>query len=121
MFFNSPGVPTYEGEVEQKQDVLTNQLFNQLRSKVEQEYTQPSYKWAFGLQSGLDDRNQSVGYKQVPVDNQVSVLQNRFEAPEVPVTQLPFQQNLYNSTLVQETVNGKILYKMRSPGINEIR
>lgn len=57
-------------------------------------------------------------YRMLPVDNQVTQV-HHYESPEVPVTNLPFSQALYNSTLVQEQVNGQIVYNLRAPGINE--
>lgn len=119
MFFKSPAIPTSNGEMNQLEDANTVALREQLNSVHEIQYTQPSYNHSYFLSAGIDDRDYNVGYKQVPVGNQVSVLAHHFEAPEVPVTQLSYKESLFNSTLVQKTVNGTPVIAMRAPGINE--
>lgn len=71
---------------------------------------------------GVGDENYNVGYKQVPVPqgNIPIAYVGDHEAPEIPVTHLPYMQQMYNTTLVKATVAGQTVYpSLRSPGINE--
>lgn len=68
---------------------------------------------------GIGDAQYNVGWHQLPVPAGIKHI-SHFESPNVPVTNLPFRENLYNSTLVQKTVNHQIVYSAyRAPAINE--
>ena len=69
--------------------------------------------------TGVGDDQYNVGYKQLPVANEFIPTLMSYEAPDVPVTHLPFKQQLYNTTLVQRTVDHQVVYSLRAPGINE--
>lgn len=127
---SAPGIPTWVdgiGGNEIDNNLMptdhTAVLNEQLNSMVEQVPTTPFYQRAVVLQNammGLEDTMYNVGYHQLPVDNQVAPQGYRYESPEVPVTNKPWTQSLYNTTLVQEQVGPIVLYQSyRAPEINE--
>lgn len=78
--------------------------------------------WVRSYGPGVGDENYNVGYHHVPVasGNIPIAYVGNHEAPNIPVTHLPFLQALYNTTLVSEVVAGQTIYpSLRSPGINE--
>lgn len=130
MMDSAPGIPTkysqglFENEYDDSistTDPYTSALNESLNAMTVQVPTQQFYQRARILQYsdvGLDDANYNVGYHHVNVPQEVKV-ERHFEAPEVPVTQLPFMQAIYNTTLVQELQSSMPLYSLRAPAINE--
>lgn len=118
--YSSPGIPERDNNTSSSGPY--DNLNYTLNSVHEIPYTRPSFNrsviWTNG-DVGLDDRNYSVGYKQVFVDNQVYPMLHSFEAPNVPVTQTPYNQSIFNSTQVQPQTSTKFLQSLRAPGINE--
>jgi hypothetical protein len=127
--FSSPGINTNDANENtvsntgiQSNDP-TAQLNIALNSVKQIPYTTPSFNraviWTNG-DVGLDDRQYNVGYKQVPVDNQVAKLFTHFESPELPVTQLPFNESINKSAQkIIDNVPNKMLFSLRAPDINE--
>lgn len=127
--FSSPGIDTKEANPTTVQSTgiqstdPTAQLDVTLNSMKEIPYGTPSYNraviWTNG-DVGLPDETYSVGYKQVPVDNQVQPFLSHLEAPNVPVTQLSYTESIQQSaTQVYESVPNKLLFSLRAPSINE--
>lgn len=72
--------------------------------------------------SGIGDQNYNVGYHQAPVASGIisSWQAGRFEAPDVPVTHLPFVSALSGTTFARPQSSNQPVYRnLRAPGINE--
>lgn len=126
--FSSPGINTINANENTVQSTgiqsndPTFQLDVSLNSVKEIPYSTPSFNRAVILTNGdvgLPDETYSVGYKQKFVDNQVSLLPFHMEAPNVPVTQLPYRESIQNSNIIYENVPNKLLFSLRAPEINE--
>jgi hypothetical protein len=124
---SAPNLPTWQLEAidagianpDSTTDIVTGQLNQQLNSVLIQGQN-PTFQRAYIMGGGISDTDFDVGYKQVFVDNQVSVMVSHFEAPNVPVTQLPFSQAIYNSMqATQQVVDTLINPNLRAPSINE--
>jgi len=103
----------------QQYDIYSDQLNTQLNSVIIQNQN-PTFQRAFIMGGGISDTDFDVGYKMGFVDNQVSVMVSHFEAPDVPVTQLPFSQAIYNSMFAtRQVVDNLINPNLRAPSINE--
>lgn len=72
--------------------------------------------------SGVGDENYNVGYHQLPVASGLinSWQAGRFEAPDVPVSHLPFASQIAASTFARSQSSNQPVYRnLRAPGINE--
>lgn len=124
MFLTSPSIPTDMGDsyVNTGQDPFTVGLRDQLNSVIPYQPTMPPVfnHWVRSYGPGVGDWNYDVGYKHVPVGNQVIPMIMRFEAPEVPVTHLPFRPVLFDSTQPYQQAQNELMYpNLRAPAINE--
>lgn len=74
--------------------------------------------WVRSYGPGIGDSQYNVGFHQADVPQSVIITGN-YEAPDVPVTHLPFASQLYNSTLTQQQAGDIIFNSLRAPTINE--
>lgn len=125
---SAPGIPTDDDtlpyEIQSHSELLyapeTVALNQQLNSFVEIPYSNPSIQRGARLAAGIDDTDFNMGYKMHFVDNQVSQLGVTMEAPDVGVTNLPWRESLYKSSMFQEQVPDKLYNSsLRAPAINE--
>lgn len=123
----APGIPTQDmpdGD-NGMYDPFTTALRDQLNAVVPYQPTPPPLFPLYVRYPGLgiyEYQYTNVGWHQLPVPSGIisSEEAGRFEAPDIPVTHLPFKEAIYNSTLAQPQSGGRILYAaLRSPGINE--
>ena len=127
MATSAPGIPMevggYDTQYHTSSDYAsidpTPQLIDMQRSVVEIPYGRPSFERGSRLSPPDYQTQPHPIYSGAMVGNQVHIPIYNYEAPDVPVSQLPYSQQLYNSTLVQATVNGAVVYNLRAPGINE--
>jgi hypothetical protein len=124
MFLTSPAIPSEMSDsfVNTGQDPHTVVLRDALNAVTPYQPTMPPVfnTWVRSTGPGIGDSQYDVGYKQVPVGNQVIPMILRFEAPDVPVTHLPFRAVLYDSSLPYQQSQNLIIYpNLRSPAINE--
>jgi len=115
---SSPNIPTDVGaNPDSTTDIYTQQLNQQLNSVVLLPQN-PSFERGTRMASAEIDYN--VGYKMSFVDNQVAIPISQYEAPNVPVTQLPFSQAIYGSMFPQAQVSPLLANpNLRAPSINE--
>jgi hypothetical protein len=115
--YSAPVLPTNTDEREQTPDSMSVQLDQNLRA-IEIIDTMPSYRHNYILST--PDQGYDVGWKEQMVPNEVIVLPYHYESPELPVTQLPYSQAIFDSTLSRKQVNDEVVYtNLRAPGINE--
>jgi hypothetical protein len=115
---SAPIIPTTStNQLEQQGDSQTQSLNEQLNSVITLPQN-PSFSRGDRLGAGISDSDYDVGYHQLPVDNQVVVAMH-FESPELPVDNIPNKFSVHDSTLALKQINGKQVYPMRAPDINE--
>jgi hypothetical protein len=128
MGLTSPALPTHwnngaEGSyINTQSDPYTFALRDQLNSVIPYQPTMPPVfnHWVRSYGPGLKDWEYNVGWKHVPVGNQVIPMIVRFESPDVPVTHLPYRPVLFESTLPYQQAQNEIYYSnLRAPAINE--
>lgn len=72
--------------------------------------------------SGVGDENYNVGYHQLPIPSGLisSWQAGTFEAPNIPVSHLPFGQEITAATFARPQASRQPVYRnLRAPGINE--
>lgn len=122
----APGIPTQDNQ--SGYNPVYDRITENARDHLNQVYPYqptmpvafPAYVRTYG--PGVGDENYNVGWHHVPVPSGIipEAAVGRYESPDVPVSHLPFQQALYNTTLVQRQVSGSFVYQsLRAPGINE--
>jgi hypothetical protein len=126
MDLEAPGIPIYWGtgemvEYEPTYDAATVAMRDSLNAVT---YYQPTMPPAFQTwvrtYGPTNDESVNVGFHQADVNPIIQPTLYRYEAPDVPVRHLPYQELLFNSTLVQETVAGNVIFNaLRSPTPNE--
>lgn len=124
MFLTAPGIPTLPegGYVNTQQDPNTVELRSALNSVTPYQPTMPPVfnTWVRSYGPGIGDSQYDVGYKHVPVGNQVTPLIVRYEAPDPWVRHLPYRQVLYDSSNIYQQAQNEIFYSnLRAPAINE--
>jgi hypothetical protein len=87
-------------------------------------YFEPTYPPAFPVwvrtYGPTNDEQVNVGFHQDDVNPYIQPMLVRYESPDVPVTHLPYSEQLFNSTLTQATIAGQIVFNaLRSPTPNE--
>jgi hypothetical protein len=112
----APGIPTDIGQYEAQADTNTQALNEELNSFVTVGYVPILQR---GARLATPDIDYGKKWTQPVVDNQVVHLAYRYESPDVPHTQLPYSQALYNSTVAQKQATSLLSKSLRSPGINE--
>jgi hypothetical protein len=107
-------------------DLLPNDptagLNQRLNAVVQLPLSTPSFGRAEVVQDGgpglADNSAYNIGFQQLPVPNQIIVVQP-MEAPNVPVDWLSYRQSLAYSSQKQPQVVNPLLTSLRAPGINE--
>jgi hypothetical protein len=97
-------------------------LREQLNSVIPYQPTMPPVfnHWVRSYGPGVGDWNYNVGYHHVPVGNQVKPAIPAYEAPDVWVRHLPFNAQIYGSTLFYDNAQKDPIYRnLRAPAINE--
>ena len=126
MDIESPGIPIYWGsgetvEYETTYDPNTVALRDQMNAIT---YYEPTFPPAFPIwvrtYGPTNDESVNVGFHQADVPSMIEPMLVRHEAPDVPVTHLPYREQLFNSTLTQATIAGQVVFNaLRSPTPNE--
>jgi len=119
----SPGIPTENGEYNPQYDEKTVTLTDYLNAVVDQVPTSRHTQRANVITNSdvgiLPDTSYNVGYHMKIFDNNDVHIISRFESPDVPVTHIPFNNALKNSTYTQNQVTPPIPLNLRAPSINE--
>ena len=127
MDIESPGIPIYWGsgetvEYETTYDPNTVAMRDSLNAVT---YFEPTFPpafpiWVRSYGPGIGDDQYNVGFHQADVNPYIQPMLVRYEAPNVPVTHLPYMEQLFNSTLTQATIAGQVVFNaLRSPTPNE--
>lgn len=126
MNLQSPYLPTFDSPNYDsgRTDPFTTARTNELNAVIPYTPTVPPtfHDYIRYDGSGVGDENYNVGYHQQPVQSGIidSWTAGRYEAPNIPVSHLPYSQGLNEATLVRYQSSNQPVYRnWRAPGINE--
>lgn len=126
MNLQSPFVPTMDSDEynNYRTDPFTTARRDELNAVIAYTPTMPTVFNAYIRYdgSGVGDENYNVGYKQLPVQSGIidSWQAGAYEAPNVPVSHLPFSSAFTEAAFARNQSSNQPVYRnLRAPGINE--